>query len=584
MIKWELLLLSLDNEGRPELSPREIGSRDARAVLDRAVFIMHDFQLDLLVVIAMRNPAVAFEASQYSNDRLLFEVAVRHSSLWVAAATKLQRESIANRFRITFVKFRTETHIRASFQGLAPELHGSLASALDIRDLLNLGATCAFFRRDIGLDWIAGIDAKQVRRFLKNATEYRKADREDDYTSNFGVFSSVLCHPSHSIHIAVHHCWQDPRETVMCGKLTCLMCWMCGKSVFIAYAELTLSGITMVSHAFVCLDQTGFEDELTSLTAVSHMHGLRQDRTTLLEQSPLVGSDPLNDKKHLLMCIGYWAPWTVQFRGRKSGSRLEQSRSQSVHSQERAIEAGTASVWWAFVMIPGSPPPFPPVPTTPALRPRSSSNQQPPLFTSFPHCPLLALFPGSSGEGSAHGPISKIGTTSAYLSCFFLPPSCHVSHLFYLDTILMPALNASQLFSVPVASASTSLTDTHEDWFLTAWGLFIRDKTRVVDHRDDTGVTVDDPIFFARTFREAVVYLPRCDYFEEVFTLKEGGKKKEYVQTQILYWVVDGQPEIFSTAEEAELAWIVQGDPWSGIFVTDDRCSAVMRIEAYDTD
>ncbi|KAJ7246864.1 hypothetical protein B0H12DRAFT_1235364 [Mycena haematopus] len=407
---------------------------------------MHDFQLDLLVVIAMRNPAVAFEASQYSNDRLLFEVAVRHSSLWVAAATKLQRESIANRFRITFVKFRTETHIRASFQGLAPELHGSLASALDIRDLLNLGATCAFFRREcalviaarmtrafdsIGLDWIAvrfmlvhsdaifagwfvyhlarmdftrleslqtidiyvrqGIDAKQVRRFLKNATEYRKADREDDYTSNFGVFSTVYyAHPSHSIHIAVHHCWQDPRETVMCGKLTCLMCWMCGKSVFIAYAELTLSGITMVSHAF--------------------------------------------------------------------------------------------------------------------------------------------------------------------------------------------------LFSVPVASALTSLTDTHEDWFLTAWGLFIRDKTRVVDHRDDTGVTVDDPIFFARTFREAVVYLPRCDYFEEAFTLKEGGKKKEYVQTQILYWVVDGQPEIFSTAEEAELAWIVQGDPWSGIFVTDDRCSAVMRIEAYDTD
>ncbi|KAJ7219721.1 hypothetical protein B0H12DRAFT_1078577 [Mycena haematopus] len=136
----------------------------------------------------------------------------------------------------------------------------------------------------------------------------------------------------------------------------------------------------------------------------------------------------------------------------------------------------------------------------------------------------------------------------------------------------MPSLTDAQIYPTPAASAPASAsvpaspTDVDDGttwfWYLSAWGLFTRDRDRVLDHRDDSGVDVDDPIFFARTFAEALVYLPRCDWFETAFRPLPDDKPG-YEPTKHLFWVTDGQPEIFETGEEAERAWIAQGDPWA---------------------
>ncbi|KAJ7246840.1 hypothetical protein B0H12DRAFT_1235460 [Mycena haematopus] len=124
----------------------------------------------------------------------------------------------------------------------------------------------------------------------------------------------------------------------------------------------------------------------------------------------------------------------------------------------------------------------------------------------------------------------------------------------------MPSLTDTQIYPTPAASAPASAS-------VPASPTDVDDGTTVVLRScvgppHDSGVDVDDPIFFARTFAEALVYLPRCDWFETAFppspTTSPGIEP-----TKHLFWVTDGQPEIFETGEEAERAWIAQGDPWA---------------------
>ncbi|KAJ7222733.1 hypothetical protein B0H12DRAFT_1078235 [Mycena haematopus] len=149
----------------------------------------------------------------------------------------------------------------------------------------------------------------------------------------------------------------------------------------------------------------------------------------------------------------------------------------------------------------------------------------------------------------------------------------------------MPSLADSQIFNSATATALTSLADfddsgSGDKWFLTAWGLFTRDFDCALDYHDESGVTVDDPIY-ARTFRDALVFLPRCDWFLDAFR-RIPGNKSGFEATRRIYWVTDGQSEIFDTSAQAEDAWIAQGDPWASIFATLYFEEALARIEAYD--
>ncbi|KAJ6489128.1 hypothetical protein C8R45DRAFT_1097453 [Mycena sanguinolenta] len=131
-----------------------------------------------------------------------------------------------------------------------------------------------------------GADAKIVSRFLKVATAYRKTDRENVKHANYGVFETVYYdHGSRPLTIAVHHCWEEPKTTVMRGCLTCLMLWMCGKSFFIAYPDLTLNTLSIVSHNHVQLKPYHYKAQLSELQELVDRHGVHlttfhDDRST----------------------------------------------------------------------------------------------------------------------------------------------------------------------------------------------------------------------------------------------------------------------------------------------------------------
>jgi hypothetical protein len=53
-----------------------------------------------------------------------------------------------------------------------------------------------------------------------------------------------------------------------------------------------------------------------------------------------------------------------------------------------------------------------------------------------------------------------------------------------------------------------------------------------------------EPIYFARTFEDALKYLPLCEAFQDAFALDDTGR---WVNKKPLYYVVDNDGEIYYT-------------------------------------
>ncbi|KAJ6451193.1 hypothetical protein C8R45DRAFT_1113733 [Mycena sanguinolenta] len=213
-------------------------------------------QLLNLIAAALNNPNTAFDAARYrQDDKLMADVALSDGILWAAMEQKLRRETVMPIFRSVGVTYSKNAPCPngITIHKLPPELHAFLDWT---------SATCAALEHPAQA-FIGVRDGKLFSRFLKLATVYTKIGDEEvsDYYANYGVFETIYyAHPSRPVRIAVHRCWEEPCVTVLRSLLTCLMNWMDGKSFFIAYSDLTLNAVTMVSHitttlSFLVLEQ-----------------------------------------------------------------------------------------------------------------------------------------------------------------------------------------------------------------------------------------------------------------------------------------------------------------------------------------
>ncbi|KAJ7321578.1 hypothetical protein DFH08DRAFT_1033488 [Mycena albidolilacea] len=66
-----------------------------------------------------------------------------------------------------------------------------------------------------------------------------------------------------------------------------------------------------------------------------------------------------------------------------------------------------------------------------------------------------------------------------------------------------------------------------------------------------------EPIYFAATFDNAFKYLPLCEGFQDTFSRDEAGR---LFNTQLLYYTVDNDGEIYYSGEAAEAACEQQPD------------------------
>ncbi|KAJ7358626.1 hypothetical protein DFH08DRAFT_802437 [Mycena albidolilacea] len=118
---------------------------------------------------------------------------------------------------------------------------------------------------------------------------------------------------------------------------------------------------------------------------------------------------------------------------------------------------------------------------------------------------------------------------------------------------------------IPPASP---LDNEKESWYIISWGLLTRD--RLLSSATVTGCCFlqkpsDDswaiePIYFARTFEDALKYLPLCEAFQDAFALDDTGR---WVNKKPLYYVMDNDSEIYYTSEAAKNA--CQRQPDNGV-------------------
>ncbi|KAF8205236.1 hypothetical protein K438DRAFT_1757223 [Mycena galopus ATCC 62051] len=271
---------------------------------------------------ALPNPDQAFKAPLYDDDTFLFNVGLDCVELWAAAERRLIKdcpEPIYERPNITF----------RPHQVLPEDVLILLPSLVNIRDLLMLGRTCRFFHRQCTvelsrlmatlfaswrLSWISvrfmlaqtnavlsgffvyqllflgsycsvdaevldiyttmGQSASCVGRYLEVAGKY---ERDEEVESpGVGITKTVYYRLSKQhARIAVHHCYEEPRETVFRGQLTCVFSWMCSEGIFVGYPDLTFARKTLVSHSALSLGGGVYDRTVCrKLREVAACHGV----------------------------------------------------------------------------------------------------------------------------------------------------------------------------------------------------------------------------------------------------------------------------------------------------------------------
>ncbi|KAJ7301762.1 hypothetical protein DFH08DRAFT_978446 [Mycena albidolilacea] len=106
-------------------------------------------------------------------------------------------------------------------------------------------------------------------------------------------------------------------------------------------------------------------------------------------------------------------------------------------------------------------------------------------------------------------------------------------------------------------------------------------------HRDKPERPWADPIYCAEMLSEAFLYLPTCEYFKSVFMWRTEQKLvnerivqyKTATHIKPIYYVIDRDPEIYTSTCGAELAWHRVGNQWGAIYATLSHADAVERAE-----
>ncbi|KAJ6450300.1 hypothetical protein C8R45DRAFT_1043772 [Mycena sanguinolenta] len=132
-------------------------------------------------------------------------------------------------------------------------------------------------------------------------------------------------------------------------------------------------------------------------------------------------------------------------------------------------------------------------------------------------------------------------------------------------------------------------TESVFDWYVDDYGLFCRDRDRLVDadieeepparRTRPRHVHPNNPIYYRPYFQDLVAFLPLCKGFGRVFTPIRN-RKGWYKRTKRVFWVVDNVPQVFCNSWEAEAAWLAEGDPWGAILATPKFSFAIERVQS----
>ncbi|KAF8184284.1 hypothetical protein K438DRAFT_1766375 [Mycena galopus ATCC 62051] len=242
-----------------------------------------------------------FKAPLYDDDTFLFNLGLDCAKTLAGGRAQVNEEG----HNITFEPYQ-----------ILPENILILLPLLHLRDLNILGRTCrllncqctaelnrllsAFFS-SWGLSWIGvrfmlaqteailtgffvyqpfffrgycGVDVKDldiyvtrrksvssVWRHLEVAGEY-EMDEEVDSPGMEMTKTVYYRLAGRHAHISVHHCYEEPRETVFRGQLTRGFSWMCSEGICVGYLDLTFACETVVSHSALSLGDGDYDRTL----------------------------------------------------------------------------------------------------------------------------------------------------------------------------------------------------------------------------------------------------------------------------------------------------------------------------------
>ncbi|KAJ7315494.1 hypothetical protein DFH08DRAFT_971858 [Mycena albidolilacea] len=137
-------------------------------------------------------------------------------------------------------------------------------------------------------------------------------------------------------------------------------------------------------------------------------------------------------------------------------------------------------------------------------------------------------------------------------------------------------------FGVHFILAPEAPPDNEEEgWYMISWGLLSRDRDWLLFlQKPSDDARAIEPIYFARTFEDALKYLPLCEAFQDAFALDDTGR---WVNKKPLYYVVDNDGEIYYTSEAAKNA--CQRQPDNGVIcVLTSEHDAQARTDGYPDD
>ncbi|KAJ7807611.1 hypothetical protein B0H14DRAFT_3483094 [Mycena olivaceomarginata] len=148
-----------------------------------------------------------------------------------------------------------------------------------------------------------------------------------------------------------------------------------------------------------------------------------------------------------------------------------------------------------------------------------------------------------------------------------------MSRQFFLTLVLRLIKYLFGVILIPVPEPPPTPLDNEEEGCNSHWLLFLQTPS------DDPWAQAD-PIYFARTFEDALKYLPLCEAFQDAFALDEAGR---FLNTKPFYYAVDNDGEVYYTSEAAKEACKRQPD-YGVICVMTSKRAAQARTDGWPDD
>ncbi|KAJ7684872.1 hypothetical protein DFH06DRAFT_1118527 [Mycena polygramma] len=143
----------------------------------------------------------------------------------------------------------------------------------------------------------------------------------------------------------------------------------------------------------------------------------------------------------------------------------------------------------------------------------------------------------------------------------------------------------SSATKTPLAPEPQSGLPFSGPWFLTIYGMLLRDSERAYDQVElqasDQGVEMDQsdaPVLTGRNFENMLNYLPLMPHLTSKFKRDEDGKMR---QIKKIYFVLEGYDKVITDAVEAGVRHRARGNEWAAIHVLNSRTRAEELIEGY---